>query len=54
MQGRTMQNKQAKYSNNSVICSVFPTFIWKLFNKFFCAVTFKKCTDLVSEFDRRP
>jgi len=22
MQGRTMQNKQAKYLNNSVICSV--------------------------------
>jgi len=22
MQGRTMQNKRAKYSNNSVICSV--------------------------------
>jgi len=30
MQGRTMQNKQTKYSNNSVICSVSPTFIWKL------------------------
>jgi len=22
LQGRTMQNKQAKYTNNSVICSV--------------------------------
>ena len=38
-----MQSKQAKYSNNSVICSVSlsPTFIWKLFNKFFCTITFK-------------
>jgi len=34
MQGRTMPNKRAKYSNNSVICSVSlkPNFIWKLFN----------------------
>jgi len=36
MQGRTMQNKRAKYSNNSVIylLSLKPNLIWKLFNKF--------------------
>ena len=43
MQGKTKQKQTAKYSNNSVICSVSlkPTFIWKLFNKFFCTVSFK-------------
>ena len=43
MQGRTMQNKRAKYLNNSVICSVSlkPSLYLKLFNKYFCTVAFK-------------
>jgi len=51
MQGRTMQNKRAKYSYNSAICSVIlkSNLFWKLFNEFFCTVTFKN-VDFLSEF----